>query len=634
VSVEAPIQPAPQVVRLERIWEEPPGLLGWLTTTDHKRIGLLYFFTTLAFFGAGGIEALLMRTQLVGPDGHVLSPSAYNQAMTMHGVTMIFLFVIPMTTGAFGNYLLPLMIGARDMAFPRLNALSYWLFLGSGLFIYSGLFMGQAPNAGWFNYVPLALKGFDPGRNIDFYALGLIFNGASTTAAALNFIVTIFKLRAPGMSLNRMPLFCFAMLAVSFSLIFALPSLSADLIFLELQRTLGFHFFDPRHGGDPLLWQYLFWIFGHPEVYIIILPAMGIATSIIPTFARRKMIAAPLVAIAELLVAFIGFGVWTHHMFATGLPTLALIFFAGASMMVVIPSTIQVYAWCVTVGVGKPEFRAPLLFIGGFIVFFVIGGLSGIMFAAVPFDQATTDTYFVVAHFHFIIFGAAVFPILGGMYYWFPKVTGRMYHEGWAKASFWVAFVGTALTFFPMHIVGLLGMTRRVYTYQSGLGWDPYNLVETIGAFVLTAGLLMIFLNLLVSRFRGAPAGPDPFRGGTLEWATSSPPPHYNFAVIPTVTSAYPNWDPQERLADARRLERGELVLADGHETPASTVRDGLLDEMLEMPSESPWPLVLAICVAGLFSMLLVRHYLVAGIFTALALMALAGWHWREPEGA
>ncbi|MGZ4280834.1 MAG: cytochrome c oxidase subunit I [Gaiellaceae bacterium] len=631
MAVQAP-PAAPAVGRLERIWEEPSGLFGWLTTTDHKRIGLLYFFTTLAFFGAGGIEALLMRTQLAGPNGHVLSPSAYDQAMTMHGVTMIFLFVIPMTTGAFGNYLLPLMIGARDMAFPRLNALSFWLFLGSGLFIYSGLFMGQAPNAGWFDYVPLALKGYDPGRNIDFYALGLIFNGVASLAAALNFIVTIFKLRAPGMSLNRMPLFCFAMLAVSFSLVFALPALTTDLIFLELQRTLGLHFFDPAHGGDPLLWQHLFWIFGHPEVYIIILPAMGIATSIIPTFSHRPMVAAPLVAIAELLVAFIGFGVWTHHMFATGLPTTALIFFAGASMMVVIPSAIQVYAWTVTVGLGKPEFRAPLLFIGGFIVFFVIGGLSGIMFAAVPFDQATTDTYFVVAHFHFIIFGAAVFPILGGMYYWFPKVTGRMYHEGWAKASFWLAFVGTAVTFFPMHIVGLLGMTRRVYTYQAGLGWDAYNLTETVGAFVLTAGLLLIFLNLLVSRFRGVPAGPDPFFGGTLEWTTSSPPPPYNFAVIPTVTSPYPNWNREERAADMRRFERGELVWADGHETPASTVRDGIFDDVLEMPSESPWPLVLAVCVSALFAMLLVRHYVVAAIFAALAAAALAGWHWREPE--
>ncbi len=621
-----------RVERLGRIWVEPRGVLGWLTTTDHKRIGLLYFFTTLAFFGAGGIEALLMRTQLAQPNEKVLSPETYDQLMTMHGVTMIFLFVIPMTTGAFGNYLIPLMIGARDMAFPRMNALSYWLFLASGLFMYASVFMHVAPNAGWFDYVPLALKEFNPGRNIDFYALGLIFNAVSSTAAAINFIVTIFKLRAPGMSINRMPLFCFAMLAVSLSLIFALPSLTIDLVYLELQRNLGFHFFDVAHGGDALLWQHLFWLFGHPEVYIIILPAFGIATSIIPTFSKRKMIAFPLVALAELLVAFIGFGVWAHHMFATGLPTITLVFFAAASMMVVIPSSIQVFAWTVTVALGRPEFRAPLLFIGGFIVFFVLGGLTGIMFAAIPFDQATTDTYFVVAHFHFIIFGAAVFPILGGMYYWFPKVTGRLYHEGLAKLSFWLTFLGTALTFFPMHIIGLLGMPRRVYTYPSSLGWGAYNLSETIGAFILTAGLLLIFGNLLYSRFRGAPAGPDPFFGGTLEWATTSPPPPYNFPVIPTVTSAYPNWDAEDRQADLRRLERGELVLDEGHETPASTVVDAVPDEVLEMPGESPWPLAVAVCTGLLFIMLLTQHYAVAGVFDGIALLCVAAWHAKEPQ--
>ena len=621
-----------RVRRLETIWDEPHGVLGWLTTTDHKRIGLLYFFTTLVFFGAGGVEALLMRTQLSQANEKVLSPETYDQLMTMHGVTMIFLFVIPMTIGAFGNYLVPLMIGARDMAFPRMNALSYWLFLFSGVFIYVGLFMHAAPNAGWFNYVPLALKPYNPGRNIDFYALGLIFNSVSSTAAAINFIVTIFKLRAPGMSMNRMPLFIFAMLAVSLSLIFALPSLTTDLVFLELQRNAGFHFFDVAHGGSPLLWQHLFWLFGHPEVYIIILPAMGIATSIIPTFAKRKMVAFPLVALAELLVAFIGFGVWAHHMFATGLPTIQLVFFAAASMMVVIPSSIQIYAWTITVNLGRPDFRAPLMFIGGFIAFFVLGGLSGIMFAAIPFDQATTDTYFVVAHFHFIIFGAAVFPILGGMYYWFPKVTGRMYHEGVAKASFWLAFVGTALTFFPMHMLGLLGMTRRIYTYPNGMGWGAYNLSETIGAFILTAGLLMIVANLAYSRFRGPAAGPDPFGGGTLEWSTTSPPPHYNFPVIPVVRSAYPNWDREDREADRARLRRGELVFDEGHETPAATVVDAVPDEVLEMPSESPWPLVLSVCTAGLFVMLLVRHYVVAGVFALLALLVLAAWHWKEPE--
>jgi cytochrome c oxidase subunit I+III len=405
-----------------------------------------------------------------------------------------------------------------------------------------------------------------------------------------------------------------------------------DLVFLELQRKAGFHFFDVAHGGDPLLWQHLFWLFGHPEVYIIVLPAFGIATSIIPTFTKRKMIAFPLVALAELLVAFIGFGVWAHHMFATGLPTITLIAFAAASMMVVIPSTIQVFAWTFTVVLGRPEFRAPLLFIGGFIVFFVIGGLSGIMFAAIPFNQATTDTYFVVAHFHFIIFGAAVFPILGGMYYWFPKVTGRLYHERAAQLSFWLTFLGTALTFFPMHIVGLLGMTRRVYTYSPHLGWDAYNLSETIGSFILTAGLLLIFGNLLWSRFRGPFAGPDPFFGGTLEWATTSPPPEYNFPVIPKVTSPYPNWDRADREEDVRRLVAGTLVLEEGHETPASTVRDGYLDEVLSMPPESPWPIVVAACIALMFVMLLVSHFVIACVFAGLALLALAAWHLREPE--
>ena len=425
----------------------------------------------MVFFLAGGVEALLMRTQLAQPNEHVVSPETFNELFTTHGVTMIFFAVIPMQIGAFGNYLVPLMIGARDMAFPRLNALSYWIFLASGLFLYAGVFSGHAPNAGWFDYVPLALKRYNPGPNVDFYALALIFTGISTTIGAINLVVTIFKNRAPGMSLNRMPLFCFAILATSFSLIFALPSLTADLVFLELQRKAGFHFFDVGHGGDPLLWQHLFWIFGHPEVYIIVLPAFGIATSIIPTFARRKMLAFPLVALAELLVAFIGFGVWAHHMFATGLPLIAIVFFAAASMMVVIPSTIQVFAWTLTVTMGRPLFKAPLMFIGGFIVFFVLGGLSGISFAAIPIDQATTDTYYVVAHFHFIIFGAAVFPLLGGLFFWFPKVTGRLYNEPLAQAAFWLTFAGTAITFFPMHIAGWLGMTRRIYTYPSYSGW-------------------------------------------------------------------------------------------------------------------------------------------------------------------
>jgi cytochrome c oxidase subunit I+III len=552
--------------------------------------------------------------------------------MTMHGVTMIFLVVIPMSIGAFGNYLVPLMIGARDMAFPRMNALSFWIFVASGIFMYTGLAIGQAPNAGWFSYVPLASRAFDPGPGQDFYALGLIFNGISTTAGAINFIVTIFKMRAPGMSLNRMPLFCFAFLAVSFALVFALPALNTALIFLEMDRRLGFHFFDVAHGGDPILWQHLFWIFGHPEVYIIILPAFGIATSIIPTFTRRRMVAFPLVALAEILVAFIGFGVWAHHMFATGLSSIATVYFAAASLIIVIPSGIQLFAWIMTIVTGTPTFRTPLLFIVGFIVFFLLGGLSGVMFAAIPFDQQTTDTYFVVAHFHFVIFGAAVFPILGGLYYWFPKVTGRLYDERVGVTSFWLTFAGTTLTFFPMHIVGLIGMPRRVYTYPGHMGWDGYNLIETLGSYLLAGGLVLILVNLLVSVRRGAPAGPDPWGAPTLEWSVSSPPPDFNYPVVPKVSSPYPMWDAEDRAEDARNLDRGVNVLDHGHETAASTVLDADFDEVLRMPSQSWWPIVLAAALAGIFALLLAGHAIAAAFFAGAAALALFAWHLQEPQ--
>jgi len=623
-----------RVERLERVWEERSGLLGWLTTTNHKRIGIMFFFTALAFFAAGGVEALLIRTQLIGPDQHVLSPQAYDEVFTLHGVTMIFLFVIPISIGAFGNYLLPLQIGARDLAFPRLNAFSYWVYLCSGIFVYVGLAIGQAPDAGWFDYVPLASKQFSPSAGIDFYALGLIFTGVSSTATAINLIVTTFKLRAPGMSLNRMPLFCYAFLAVSFALLFALPPLTVATGLLELERRLGLPFYEVGRGGSALMWQHLFWIFGHPEVYIIILPAFGIATSIIPTFTRRRMVAFPLVAIAEILVAFIGFGVWAHHMFAVGLPTIETIYFAAASLIIVIPSAIQLFAWITTIVTGTPIFKTPLLWIVGFIVLFIIGGLSGVMFAAIPFDQQTTDTYFVVAHFHFVIFGAAVFPILGGIYYWFPKVTGRMYHERAGQASFWLTFAGTTITFMPMHVVGLLGMPRRNYTYAPGMGWTGLNLIETLGAYLLAGGLLLMTANLLVSIFRGAPAGEDPWGGDTLEWAISSPPPVYNFAVIPKVTSAYAMWDAADRGEDLRRLARGEMVLADGHEQPASTTLDAQLDDVLEMPTDSIWPLLLALALAGVFTMLLTGHLTTAYVFGGLALALLGCWHLKEPEEA
>ena len=618
--------------RLERMWRSRPGVLGWVMTTDHKRIGLLYFWTTLVLFAAGGAEALIMRTQLIQPNQHVVGPATYDELFTMHGVTMIFFFIIPMTTGAFGNYLLPLMIGARDMAFPRMNALSYWIFLGSGIFVYTSLFIGQAPNAGWFDYVPLASAKYDPGHAIDFYCLGIIFNGISSSLTAGNFIVTILKMRAPGMSFNRMPLFCFAFLAASWGLLFALPSLSADTIFLFLDRNVGTHFFDVAKGGSVLLWQHLFWIFGHPEVYILIVPAFGIATEIIPAFTQRRVVAFPLVAVAELLVVFIGFGVWAHHMFATGMPTVTVVFFAAATGVVVIPSTIQVFAWCMTFVTGNARFKTPLLFIAGFIFMFVAGGLTGIMFLAVPFDQQVTDTYFVIAHFHYIIFGAAVFPIFGGLYFWFPKVTGKLYFELPGQISFWIIFIGTNLLFFPMHLVGLAGMPRRNYTYPSGLGWGADNLAETIGSYITTVGIIVLLGNLVVSWFRGAPAGPDPWHGATLEWTIPSPPPEYNFAVIPKVSSAYANWDDEDRAEDRRKLAEGIMVLEQGHEQPVSSPVDGWWAEIVEMPHDSPWPIVLALALAVVFILLLLHLWMGFCFGLAGIALALLGWHGEEPQ--
>src|SRR4051794_11277095 len=634
IATTVPAPSRERTERLEREWVDRPGVLGWLTTTDHKRIGLLYFWTTLVFFGAGGIEALIMRAQLASPNSTLIGPGTYDELFTMHGMTMIFWFIIPMTTGAFGNYLIPLLLGARDMAFPRMNALSFWIFVASGIFLYIGLFLGFGPNAGWFDYVPLASRLYDPGRNIDFYSLGLLFNGISSTLTAAQFIVTIFKYRAPGMSFNRIPLFCFAFLAASFGLLFALPSLSVDLIYLFLDRNLGTWFFTPVHGGSTLLWQHLFWFFGHPEVYILIVPAFGIATEIIPAFTQRKMIAFPLVAVAEILVVFIGFGVWAHHMFADGIATTTLVFFAAATSMVVIPSTIQVWAWCSTILTGLPRFKTPLLFIVGFILFFVTGGLTGVMFVAIPFTQQVTDTYFVVAHFHYIIFGAAVFPIFAGMYYWFPKLTGRMYFERPGQISFWIIFVGTNLLFFPMHIVGLVGMPRRVYTYPGAMGWTVYNVIESIGGAVTTVGILVLFANLVVSYRRGPLAAPDPWHGPTLEWSIPSPPPDYNFAVIPVVTSAYPNWDVADREADLARLAEGDGILARGHEPGVSGLVGGEPLEIAAMPHSSPWPILLAVAALGFFAVLVVQKYVVAAIFLVLMALVLVAWHGTEPEPA
>jgi cytochrome c oxidase subunit I+III len=612
--------------RLRRSWAEPAGIVSWLATVDHKRIGVRYMTTALTFFLLGGLEAAALRAQLARPDQRLLSPEAYDQLFSMHGLTMIFLFATPMLSG-FGNYLVPLQLGARDMAFPKLNALGYWIFLGAGAFMYSGLVLGKAPDVGWFNYVPLSTKQFDTGPNVDFYGLGLIFLGISTTAGAVNFIVTILKLRAPGMSLNRIPLFCWAVLATSFAILFAIPALTAASALLELDRLFGFRFFDLSAGGDPVLWQHLFWIFGHPDVYIIFLPAVGIVSTVVPTFARRPMVAYTWVALATMMIAFLGFGVWVHHMFAVGLPQLTITFFAAASLVIAIPSGVQVFAWLATLVGGRPVLRTPLLYVLGFLLVFVLGGVTGVMFAVIPFDQQVTDSYFVVAHFHYVLVGGAVFPILAGIHYWLPKISGRMPSETLGQVSFWLVFAGFNLAFFPMHISGLLGMPRRVYTYPADMGWGTLNLLSTIGAYVLAVGLVVVAVNVVLTYLRGEPAGDDPWGAPTLEWATSSPPPAYNFASVPIVRSASPLWDDSSHATN--------VTLAEGHQTTETSLLEGDPQRALHMPSESVVPLAFAVALALVFVGLILEAWWVSIVAGGLAALALGAWHWpvgRERE--
>jgi cytochrome c oxidase subunit I len=611
--------------RLESIWAEKPGLATWLTTVDHKKIGFKYLYTGLIFFVLGGIMSLIMRVQLAGAELDVLDPETYNQLFSMHGATMMFLFAIPVLSG-FGNYFVPLMIGARDMAFPRLNAFGYWVFLGSGIFMFSSFLIGRAPNNGWFNYPPLANEEFTPGLNIDFFTLGLIFLGVSTTAGAINFIVTILKMRAPGMSINRMPIFVWGELAMALAIVFAQPSLTAALVMLELDRKFGFHFFDAPSGGDPTLWQHLFWIFGHPWVYIIVLPAFGIASTIIPAFSRRPMIGYTYIVLAEMAVALIGFGVWVHHMFSTGIPVIALSFISLSSFMITIPTGTQIFAWLATIIAGRPVLKTPMLFTLGFIVLLVLGGFSGVMFASVPFDQQTTDTYFVVGHLHYVLFGGAVFPMFGGLYYWLPKMTGRMLDERLGKISFWLMFIGFNLAFLPMHISGLLGQPRRTYTYEAGLGWDIHNLLATVGSFILAVGILVTFVNWIRSLRRGAIATRDPWDGETLEWATSSPPPEYNFETIPTVRSLNPVWDQDELRRGPQPPELGGYALDGGHETLATSMLDATPQAVAKMPHHSPWPLALTIAMLVFFYGFLVDAWLIAGLGGVGIAAGIVGW--------
>ncbi len=607
--------------RLIRIWEESSGLWHILTIVDHKVIGIRYMVTAFLFFILGGTEAVLMRIQLGSPENTFLSPDVYNQLFTMHGTTMIFFFATPMLFG-FGNYLVPLMLGSRDMAFPRLNAFGYWVFLFSGLFMYASFLVGTAPNGGWFAYVPLTSLQYSPGPNLDFWGLGLIFLSIASTAGAANFIVSIFKMRAPGMSINRMPLFIWTILVTSFAVIFAVPPLTTANIFLVLERNFGFHFFESQYGGNPLLWQHLFWIFGHPDVYIIFLPAVGIVSEIVQVFSRRVIVGYTLLATAAVATVIIAFGVWVHHMFAVGISPMATDLFSLASVVIGIPAGIQIFAWLSTILTGRPRFALPLGWIAGFVFVFVIGGLSGVMFPAASFDQQVTDSYFVVAHFHYVLFGGAVFPIFGGLYYWFPKITGKFMNRRLGWWNFWFVFIGFNLTFFPQHIAGLLGMPRRIYTYQAGLGWDTVNLISTIGSLVLAFGILLYVINLIYSLNRGEKAGGNPWHAATLEWATTSPPEVYNFRDIPTVASRVPLWDEHDES------ETAALTDPYARETLVSTLLDAQPESRLIMPESSIVPLILALTLVLVFAGLLLHVLVMTVIGAVLSLIGVGWWLW------
>ncbi|OZM77200.1 cytochrome c oxidase subunit I [Pseudonocardia sp. MH-G8] len=617
--------------RLHPIWSEEPGLRGWLSTVDHKRIGRRYMVTAAVYFTLAGLDALVLRTQLATPDNDVVNPDQYNQLFSLHGTAMIFLFATPMLFG-FGNFLFPLMLGTRDMAFPRLNAFGYWVFAAAGLLMFSSLLFGAAPNAGWFSYVPLASDRYSPGLNLDVYSLGLLFLGISTTAGAINFIVTAFKLRAPGMSMNRVPVFVWALVATSFMVIFALPPLNLANVMLFLDRRFGTSFFRPETGGDVILWQHLFWIFGHPDVYIIVLPALGIISAVIPTFSRRPIAAYPLIVIATVATAILSFGVWVHHMFAVGLPQLSLAFFSAASIVITIPAGIQVFSWLATMLWGRLVLAAPMLFALGFLVSFVLGGVTGVMFALVAFDQQTTDTYFVVAHFHYVLFGGAVFPVLAGLYYWWPKFTGRMTSARLGVWSFWIIFIGFNLTFFPMHLSGLLGMPRRIYTYPADAGWTVWNLLSTVGAYVLTVGLLLTVVAFAHSLRRGARAPDDPWGGDSLEWATASPPEHYNFPVLPTVATLHPMWDEQSLATLEHHRDDETRVLADGHQVLRSSELDGEPEHPVEMPGDSLVPFVVAAALLVGVLGLLLGGYVVSVIAALVLAGGLVWWLWPPPE--
>lgn len=622
------VRPQSKVERdLAHIWESEPGLWGWLTTVDHKELGKRYIATAFLFLLAGGIEALVMRLQLAGPNKNLLTPEQYDQLFSMHGLTMIFLYAQPVLTGI-SAFLFPLILGTRDLVFPRLNAFSYWIYLFSGLFIYAGFAMGYGANDGWFNYVPYALKQYNPGPNMDFYALGMILFGVSSTAAAANFVVTFLRARAPGMSINRIPILAWGTTTTSFGILFSVPAVSLAFFMLWTDRQFGTHFFNWSGRGQPLLWQHLFWIFAHPWVYVVVLPAMGIVSDALPIFCRRPLVGYTVVVLATVATMVMGFGVWLHHMFATGIPYLALSFFSAASFIITVPSAVAVFAWIATIWTGRPVLTTAFLFFAGFIITFVIGGVSGVMTAAAPSDRQLTDTYFIVAHIHYVLIGINVLAVMGGLYTWFPKMTGRLLDERLGRWNFWTVFLGFNLAFLPMHWTGLAGMPRRIYTYPDGVGWSAVNLVTTIGAFLLAIGVLLLVINIVVSRKRGLPAGPDPWGGPTLEWSIPSPPPAYDFEVIPAVASRHPLWEKELSEAAGKSSMKRGLRLDDGKEMLTTTALDAEPDAIVKMPEDSIAPLLVALAAAMFCAGALVLSWIVAAVGLGLLVLSLLAWLW------
>jgi len=615
--------------RLERSWGRPPGFVGWLATVDHKEIGRRYIVTALIFLALGGALAVLMRLQLSRPDNNLIGASRFNELFTMHGSTMMFLFAVPIMEGI-AVYIIPLMLGTRSTAFPRLNAFSYYMYLFGGLLLWGAFALNIGPDIGWFAYTPLSGPQFSPGKRADIWAQMITFTEVAALAAAVVLVATILKCRAPGMTLARMPLFAWAMLVVAVMIIFSMPSVALASSMLISDRLVGTQFFNSWEHGDALLWQHLFWFFGHPEVYIIFLPATGFVSVLVETFCRRPVFAYPVVVLALISTGILAFGLWVHHMFATGLPRVGYSFYTAASMSVSIPTGLQIFCWLATMWDGRPRFQVPMLYVVGFIVTFVIGGLSGVIIASVPLDLELHDTYFIVAHFHYVLIGGAVFPLLGILTYWFPKITGRMMSEMLGKISFWMIFLGFQLAFFPMHISGILGMPRRVYTYPAGMGLEIPNLLSSIGGLIVALAVLLFVVNGLWSLYRGAIAPDNPWDASTLEWATSSPPPVYNFEHIPVVDSRTPLWD-----------EKGELPVVTGlrvddKEVLLTTVVAATPDLREPIPQASLWPLISAIATGVLFISSIFSPWAV--LFGAIPVaIALAAWFWpkelkRHPE--